>query len=146
MSKRAYIEAIERELESWPGVTVRFEQGRKHCRAIFTYRGAERFQTFPSTPSDGVRGVLNNTCEVRLRLRELGATRIEQPKRADRRERNHAAPRRAELPTISDPRPDGFAALRELHARMQQEQAPPRPSLWTRLQMFARKIGLERAA
>jgi len=73
-------------------------------------------------------------------LRASRARRDEPEDAHGRRKRNVAAPRQAPLPEISDPRPDGFAQLRELHAKLQHAAEPaikPRRSIWASIsQMF----------
>lgn len=76
---KEYQEAIEREVESWPGATVRFEHGSKHPKAKLTFapEGGEPMtlsRPFPGTPSDN-RGLQNCIADVRRTLRQLGAER-----------------------------------------------------------------------
>lgn len=136
----AYTQAAEREIEHWPGATLRFEKSSKHRRAVVAFGGRERFIVFPTSPSDSSRGHLNFLTDFRVELRAIGARRVERSPLTERRKRNVAAPRPAPLPEISDPRPDGWAALRELHATLQQAAEPalkPRRSIWAALsQMF----------
>lgn len=126
--------AATREVERWPDATLRFEEGAKHQRAIFSFRGRERFVVFASSPSDSRRGVDEFLQNVRAELRTLGAVRREQKRVTTRRERartpERASPR---APVISDPRPDGMAALRDLNARMAERPKPARVSLISRL-------------
>ena len=132
----AYTQAAEREIEHWPGAELRFEKSSKHRRAIVTFKDRERFIVFPTSPSDGARGHLNFLTDLRVELRALGARRVERTPSTERRTRNVAAPRPQPVPEISDPRPDGFAQLRELHAKLQSAAEPaikPRRSLWAAL-------------
>lgn len=129
----AYTQAAEREIEHWPGAELRFEKSSKHRRAIVTFKDRERFIVFPTSPSDGARGHLNFLTDFRVELRALGARRVERTPSTERRKRNVAAPRPAPTPEITDPRPDGWAPLRELHARISAAAEPalkPRRSLW----------------
>lgn len=66
---------IVREVERWPGASVRFERGSKHVRARLSYKDRERFVVMAATGSDR-RGVLNAVRDVRRELRTLGAERI----------------------------------------------------------------------
>jgi len=136
----AYTQAAEREIEHWPGATLRFEKSAKHRRAIVAFGDRERFIVFPTSPSDSSRGHLNFLTDFRVELRALGARRVERTPSTERRKRNVAAPRQASLPEISDPRPDGFAQLRELHAKLSAAAEPaikPRRSIWASIsQMF----------
>lgn len=132
----AYTQAAERELEHWPSVEFRFEQASKHRRIVLEFAGKERFVMFPSTPSDNVRGHLNHIAGLRVELRALGARRVERTPLTERRKRNVAAPRPTPTPEISDPRADGWAPLRELHARISAAREPalkPRRSIWSAL-------------
>lgn len=132
----AYTQAAEREIEHWPGATLRFEKSSKHRRAIVAFEDRERFIVFPTSPSDSSRGHLNFLTDFRVELRALGARRVERTPLTERRKRNVAAPRPAPVPEISDPRPDGWVALRELQARLSAAAEPPikpRRSLWAAL-------------
>lgn len=135
-----YADALEREIAFWPGVAFRMEVGRKHCRAFLTFKGAERFVVFASSGSDSRRGVRHFITDVRGELRNLGAARTEQ-RRSARPARSRSAPRREALPTISDPRPDGFAQLRELQARMMNETpaAKVKRTFWTAVSQLFRR-------
>ena len=135
MSKHrdAFTQSAEREIEHWPGVEFRFERASKHRRIVLSFNGKERFVMFPSTPSDNARGHLNHIAGLRVELRALGARRVERTPLSERRKRNVAPPRPPEMPRITDPRPDGWVALRELHARISAAAEPPlkpRRSLW----------------
>lgn len=104
---REYQAAIEREVGEWPGVSVSFEHGGKHPRAVFALGDDSQFHPYPSTPSD-FRGLRNCIRQVRSTLTELGATRNERRKStrprktfnpgADMRERNVEP-----APVIADP-------------------------------------------
>lgn len=132
----AFTQATERELEHWPEVHHRFEFTRKHRRVIISLDGRERFVIFPTSTSDTLRGPLGHVTNLRVELRALGARRVERSPLTERRKRNVAAPRPAPVPEISDPRPDGWAPLRELHARISAAAEPalkPRRSIWSAL-------------
>ncbi len=132
----AFTLATERELEHWPEVHHRFEFTRKHRRVIISLGGRERFVIFPTSASDNIRGPLGHVTNLRVELRALGARRVERTPSTERRTRNVAAPRPAQCPQISDPRPDGWAPLRELHARLSAAAEPalkPRRSIWSAL-------------
>ncbi|HRO04367.1 MAG TPA: hypothetical protein PLS69_12260 [Terricaulis sp.] len=138
MKAAEYINSAHRELERWPGVDVRFEKSRKHQKAFFAFAGAERFVVFPTSGSDSLRGTENFLRDVRAELRALGASRVaEERSTAEHRERRRAAPRAAVAPVIDDPRQDGLAPLRALHASMQaqpaNDAAAPKLSIWGQL-------------
>ncbi|UIJ43760.1 PD-(D/E)XK nuclease-like domain-containing protein [Sphingomonas cannabina] len=115
MTRRDYEGAIEREVERWPGVTVRFEEGGKHPRAVFRFGEVEQFRPYPSSPSDQ-RGLDMKITEVRRLLKDMGAVLMPRPKATGpKRERNPGADQR-ELP-VGEPapvKPDPWAALREV--------------------------------
>ena len=129
-----YFAAAEREVAQWPGVRLRFENTSKHRKAVVSFAGAERFVVFPMSPSDSRRGVANFLSDLRGELRTIGAARSVRAFNGEAKRTTHR-PRPARpivLPSISDPRPDGFAALRELQQRMQAEPPvpPPRAPWW----------------
>ena len=129
----AFTLATERELEHWPEVHHRFEFSKKHRRVVISWNGRERFVIFPTSASDNIRGPLSHVTNLRVELRALGARRVERTPLTERRKRNVAAPRPTPTPEITDPRPDGWAQLRELHARISAAAEPalkPRRSLW----------------
>lgn len=134
-----YIDAAERELEHYPGVEHEFDtSSKKHSRVHLTFNGRSRFVVISSSNrSESTKDFLT---DLRVELRALGARRVERTPSTERRKRNVAAPRQAPLPEISDPRPDGFAQLRELHAKLQHAAEPaikPRRSIWASIsQMF----------
>lgn len=104
-----YEEAISAEVERWPGVTVAFEDGGKHPRAVLTFGDQSRFVVYPASPSDSRRGVLNCLTGVRRELDGIGAERLPEPKSATpKRERNPGADEREIIahepaPVIPDP-------------------------------------------
>lgn len=127
-----YIDAAERELEHYPGVAFEFDtSSRKHSRVTVSFNGRSRFVVISgSNRSESTKDFLT---DLRVELRALGARRVERTPLTERRKRNVAAPRPAPLPEISDPRPDGWAPLRQLHASLQAAAEPaikPRRSLW----------------
>lgn len=142
--RSAYTETAERELTAWPGVTASFERTAKHQRAVFSFGGATRFVVFPTSGSDSRRGALNFLADMRKELRALGAVRVDRQSTSERRPRAVSPPRPVSAPTITDPRPDGFAALRDLQQRMSEAAAPTSgvvqiaasPPECTRWQMF----------
>lgn len=130
-ARNAYRDAAERELSHWPGVGFRFETGGKHPRLVLSFGRGERFVVYPASPSDSRRGVRAFITDVRCELKLLGAQRTEKERRAAPRTPPRARVRRhTSLPTITDPRPDGFAELRALQERMkaQAQQPAPQPS------------------
>lgn len=126
----AFTHATERELEHWPGVHHRFEFSKKHRRVVISWNGRERFVIFPTSASDNIRGPLGHVTNLKVELRALGARRVERTPLTERRKRNVAAPRPTPAPEISDPRPDGWLELRQLHARLHAEDdAPVAPTM-----------------
>lgn len=69
---REMVKMIEAVVVRYPDVTLRFEHGGKHRRAIMAANGRECFVTFTDTRTDS-RGMLNKVAEVRRICRELGA-------------------------------------------------------------------------
>ncbi len=145
-ARHDYETAAVREIERWPGVAVRFEKTAKHRRAVFSVAGQSRFVVYPTSPSDSRRGALAFLTDVRTTLRSMGAVQDMPQERGARAHRHGPSRTRGELtaPAISDPRPDGFAALRDLQARYgrlippsapeAEIDADPRPApLWARL-------------
>lgn len=129
----AFTHATERELDHWPEVHHRFEFSKKHRRVVISFNGRERFVIFPTSTSDAVRGPLGHVTNLRVELRALGARRVERTPLSERRTRNVAPPRPIETPCITDPRPDGWVALRELQAKLAAASEPPlqpRRSIW----------------
>lgn len=68
----AYAEAITKEVESWPGVTVEFSEGSKHPKAKFTYNGDSLFRPFSGTHGFAFAQMLG---DMRRVMRQLGAER-----------------------------------------------------------------------
>jgi hypothetical protein len=75
MNQRELERAIEREVESWPGVTVEFVAGGKHPKAKFTFEGMMLSRPYAGTPSDGAFGLHNALGDMRRVMKQLGATR-----------------------------------------------------------------------
>lgn len=75
MKNRDYQAAIEREVESWPGVTVEFSEGGKHPKAKFKFDGKVLSRPFAGTPSDAAFGVHNMLGDMRRVMKQLGAQR-----------------------------------------------------------------------
>jgi hypothetical protein len=82
-SRKDYEETIEREVGKWPGVTVRFEEGGKHPRAVLTFEDREGTVPYPGTPSDSRFGIHRKLGDLRRKLREIGAEREEPATVAD---------------------------------------------------------------
>lgn len=66
-------EAIEREVEHWPGVTVEFAEGGKHPKAKLWFEGVMLSRPFAGTP--GADGVHKTLSEMRRIMKQLGAKR-----------------------------------------------------------------------
>jgi len=75
MSRRDFEDAIKRETEFWPGVTVDIVDGGKHPKAKFKFGGKVLSRPFSSTPSDSAFGVHQMLGDMRRTLRQLGAER-----------------------------------------------------------------------
>lgn len=75
MNTGDYQGAIERELQSWPGVTVEFVSTGKHPKAKLWFGGKMLSRPFAGTPSDSVFGVHKMLGDVRRTLKQLGAER-----------------------------------------------------------------------
>lgn len=75
MKNTDYQKAIEREVEQWPGVEVKFEEGGKHPKAKFTFAGKIMSHPFAGTPGDSSFGVHQMLGDMRRIMRKLGAAR-----------------------------------------------------------------------
>lgn len=77
MNKRDYEQAIEREVENWPGVQVEFANptGKGHPKAKFTFEGKMLSHAYPSTPSDASFGIHQCLGDMRRVMKKLGAAR-----------------------------------------------------------------------
>lgn len=71
---KEFRDATLKELESWPGVTMTEESGRKHDKMTLHYNGDSRLVIVASTPSDA-RALPNHMALVRREVRALGAQR-----------------------------------------------------------------------
>lgn len=116
-------EAIERELESWPGTTVEFSETGKHPKAKLIFADKRIFVPFSSTPGDSDVIVIK-LGEVRRALRDLGAERSKpEPKpedeKAEYRKANEGREKRPD-PVKAEPvvRKDPKAPLADLAAKM----------------------------
>lgn len=67
--------AIEREVESWPGVEVEFIEGGKHPKVRFTFSGNMLTRPFAGTTSDSAFGVHSMLGDMRRIMKQLGAVR-----------------------------------------------------------------------
>lgn len=111
-----YEAAAVREVARWAGVSARFEDNARHPRIVLSFSGAERFVVYPASPSDSRRGLARFLADVRRTLRDLGAER-EKPAASTRPRKARSRGPDPKPPEITDPRPDGFAALKALAAR-----------------------------
>lgn len=76
MSSRSEFEdAIEKEIENWPGVTVQFEMGGKHPIAILSFGGLTVKRPFSGTTGDSRFGKHKMLGDVRRALRSIMAER-----------------------------------------------------------------------
>lgn len=135
----------DEELAFWPGVTWERRQRSKHLVLVLTFNGVTRGVIYPATGSDR-RGPLNHVRDIRIALRELGATRKElQKSAAPRRQRNRTEPAEIVIPmrdkTSLDRNP--FDALAGFQcAEPVTTPAPIPPTIWQRLMAgFSRLIG-----
>lgn len=71
MRGRDFREAIERELQRWPGVSGSFERRKKHPAVVLSYGDRTASTTFPATSSDH-RALLNKISDIRRTLRAWG--------------------------------------------------------------------------
>lgn len=75
MKNTEYMRAIEREVEEWPGVEVKFEEGGKHPKAKFTFAGKIMSHPFAGSPGDSSFGIHQMLGDMRRIMRKLGAAR-----------------------------------------------------------------------
>lgn len=120
MNKRDYEKAIEREVESWPGVSVEFANpvGKGHPKAKFTFEGKLLSHAYPGTPSDSAFGIHQCLGDMRRVMKKLGAVRskpepskdedeapyrkpVEQPSKMDKAVRADPAPAKR-APDVAD--------------------------------------------
>ena len=71
---RPYQQMAELELAHWPGVQFRVEVTGRHEKVFLTYAGRTQFLVRPATPSDH-RGPKKHACDIKRKLREMGAQR-----------------------------------------------------------------------
>lgn len=141
--RTVYDDPTDAELARWPGVTWARQVRGKHYALILTFNGVSRFVTYPGTPGDSTRGVLNHLADVRAALRYLGATRTPEPRAASpRRARNRTdAPVRITERATGGPKRDPWEALRTLEVVEPTPVQPPAPepvaqpklSLWAHI-------------
>jgi hypothetical protein len=141
IKRSEYVEFGDRELESWPGVSVERDWTKRHMRVTVTFQGRSRFVIAPATGSDA-RGPLNHVQDLRQVLREIGAERATAAKSSVRRRRLSKV-RAVDAPiTLPSPEPlrkdptrDPFAVL----ARLDLTPAPapaassPKAPWWRRV-------------
>jgi hypothetical protein len=101
MSVAEYHAASHRELERWPGATIEYGVARKHGYAQIGFNGLSRKVFHPMSPSDGIRGALQHTNDIREALRAMGAVRTDVAKsHSVKRQRNVTQPRRLILEPV----------------------------------------------
>lgn len=71
---REYQNVAEREIASWAGVEFRVDMHGRHEKLRLTFNGQTRHLLRPRTPSD-TRGPTNHRCDIKRKLKEMGATR-----------------------------------------------------------------------
>jgi hypothetical protein len=116
MNKRDLEDALRKEVESWPGVTVEFVDATKggHPKAKYQFGGMVLSRPYASTPSDSAHGLHQMLGDHRRVLKQLGAKR-DKPEPSPEEE---AAPYR---------KPNGGAEARPNPTKG--EKATPKPSL-----------------
>ena len=107
---KTFLAETQREAEQWPGVAVSHEFGGKHFKLILSYCGQERTAFCPVSASDR-RAILNHIADVRRQLTDMGATRLERPKRSGPKPKRNR-PERAMTVERAPVIPDPFEALR----------------------------------
>jgi hypothetical protein len=77
MAKNNQIDALEQELNRWPGVEWDYapKGNNKHPKLLVFFQNQRRKMSLAFTPSDH-RTALNTVSDLRKLLRELGASRI----------------------------------------------------------------------
>lgn len=113
-ANREYEEGIAEEVAKWGGASVEFGMRSKHCEAVISVGDESMFVTFPSSPSDGKRGLLNCLTDVRNALRDLGAAPPAKVKAAPRTtgpQNNGREAREIAVGELASVRPEPFAPL-----------------------------------
>lgn len=107
-----YLEATQRELEQWPGVTMRSAVAGKHRLITLHYNGRSRKVFASLTPSDDSHGLKNHLGVVRKELAALGAQK-EVRKVGKERRRTRNKPQRPPVWLLGRARPFNkpFASL-----------------------------------
>lgn len=137
--RTSYDQAVDAELERWPGVSWHREVRSKHYALVLTVGNLSRFVIYPASPSDSIRGAKNHLANVRQTLREMGAVRTEEVKVANERRRRARPVERTALPAPtaplagSSPTRDPWAALSTIKVAPVQCVEPQRKSLWSRI-------------
>lgn len=72
---RELADAIKREVEHWPDVTVEIVEGGKHPKAKFKFGGKVLSRPFAGTTGDSAFGVHQMLGDMRRTMRQLGAER-----------------------------------------------------------------------
>lgn len=75
MNRRELEDAIRKEVEQWPGVTVEFSDGAKHPKVKLWYLGQMLARPYAGTPSDSSFGLHNCLGDMRRVMKQLGAKR-----------------------------------------------------------------------
>ena len=69
------LDALEKELRAWPGVTYEVVTNRPHSKLYVQYGEQRRFIPFSGTPVQ-TRGMLNKVSQLRRLLRDIGAEKL----------------------------------------------------------------------
>ena len=86
---RDYTAALKAEAEQHGAEDIEVVVG-KHKRLLFTLNGQRRFYVYPSSPSDGARGLQNSLAELRRvmgvkrEVRKSDLAKVYKPKAAER--------------------------------------------------------------
>lgn len=119
-ARHPYILPARRELNQWPGVTAKHLPRAKHRALMITYNNRTRMIIYPTSPSDGVRGVKNHIGEIRAACVALGARKTARRKatRVRRAKVAAVAPEAVIVPTETRLSRDPWAALTGWASRM----------------------------
>lgn len=119
MNKRDLEEALRKEVENWPGVSVEFVDGGKHPKAKYTFNDLVLSRPYASTPGDSTFGIHRMLGEHRRILKQLGAVRSKPEPSAEEDEAPYK--KKVEQPTKTDkvdraadkatPKPDAIDQL-----------------------------------